>query len=108
MTIDPKVAQALAAAISKLVEQAVAEQLPTMLAVALSERDRVTAERVPKDGLRVLSLAKLAKQYRCGRLMAKRLIASGELPAIERITRGGRVGTFVAVADAERVLAGQR
>ena len=57
MTIDPKVAQALAAAISKLVEQAVAEQLPTMLAVALSERDRVTAERVPKDGLRVLSLA---------------------------------------------------
>jgi hypothetical protein len=58
---------------------------------------------------RFLSYADLGKQYRpCGRTQVKKLIASGELPVIYRLCRGGRMGAFFTIEDAERVLAGKR
>jgi hypothetical protein len=96
----------LAAALAPLVAQAVREQLPGLVAQALAERDRLA--RAATTGPRTLSLAAVAKRYGVGRIEAKRLISNGKLPSVERRCRGGRMGTFIAVEDCERVLAGRR
>jgi hypothetical protein len=56
----------------------------------------------------ILSLADAGRRYGVGRIELKRMIASGRLPAVERTCRGGRIGTFIHISDAERVLAGRK
>ena len=72
-------------------------------------RAEVAAGRAEAPPERViLSLADTGRRYGTGRTELKRLIACGKLPAVERMARGGRVGTFIHIADAERVLAGRK
>jgi hypothetical protein len=54
----------------------------------------------------MLSIAKCRKRYGVGRGVIKELIRSGRLRAVERKSRGGRVGQFIHLKDAERILAG--
>lgn len=63
------------------------------------------AETQPKRVM--LSLADASRRYGVGRIVVKKMIQSGQLPAIERECRGGRTGTFVHLADAERCFTGR-
>ena len=88
-----------------------AEQLEELLQRAveqgakrvLSCNDEQPRTKVPRV---LLSIAELGKRYGVGRIQTKKLIADGSLPAVERTARGGRLGSFVRVEDADRVLAG--
>lgn len=59
------------------------------------------------DAPRIMSIAALGRRYGIGRKEVRRLIAENLLPCIERRCRGGRIGIFVAIEDAEMVLAGK-
>ena len=61
---------------------------------------------VPKSQKRLFSLRDLAEIFGVGRTEATRLIRDGKMQSVERRCRGGKIGIFVAVEEAERVLAG--
>jgi hypothetical protein len=71
-----------------------------------SEWAAQAAETKPQRVL--LSLAEAGRRYGVGRILLRRLIASGKLDAVTRRCRGGRIGQFLHVADCERVLAGRK
>ena len=77
-----------------------------LLAVVRAEMRATAAEAKPEKVM--LSLANLCRRYGCGRKYARKLIATRKLPAVERRCRGGKVGQFIHLADAERVLAGRK
>ncbi len=56
----------------------------------------------------MLSIDDVRDRYGVGRIAIKQMIAAGRLRAVERICRGGRMGTFLHLADCERVLAGRK
>lgn len=87
-----------------------AEDLQALVAAAVTEGlERFIQGMLTNphgDGAQVLTINQLRKRYGIGRQQLKRLIVTGELPATERVMRGGHRGFVVRVADAERVLAG--
>jgi hypothetical protein len=76
-----------------------------LLAVIRSEIRATSAEERPDRVM--LSIAEIGRRYGYGRIAMRRLIASGKLPAVTRPCRGGRQGSFVHLADAERFFAGR-
>lgn len=97
-----------AEAIKPLVEALKAELLPIVRDQVLAEVRAELAGREPADGKIMLSLADLAGRYGCGRTEALRLIEDGQLPSVQRRCRGGKLGNFIHITDAERVLGGRR
>lgn len=91
----------LAGLLAMVRQEAAAAATEAVRAELLRQRQASTS------GPRLLSFTGLAKRYGLGRIEAQRLIAAGKLPAIERRGRGGRLCTFVAIEDAEAVLAGR-
>jgi hypothetical protein len=57
------------------------------------------------DEKRLYSIDDLRRRYGVGRTVALRDIRSGRLQATERRCRGGRIGNFITVEEAERVYA---
>lgn len=63
---------------------------------------------IPKSPKRLFSLKDIAEIFGVGRTEATRLIREGKMQCTERRCRGGKIGVFVAVEEAERVLVGIR
>jgi hypothetical protein len=84
----------------QIIELIKREIRPEMLAEIRAEVAATRAEDQPKRVM--LSLASISERYGVGRIVVKKMIQSGQLPATERECRGGRIGTFVHVADADR------
>jgi len=55
---------------------------------------------------RLYSLRDLALRYKVGRSQASADIAAGRLRVVERRCRGGRMGKFIPIEEAERLYAG--
>jgi len=57
---------------------------------------------------RTLSLRELGQVYGVGRVQVKRDVREGIVRAVERRCRGGQIGLFVPIEEAERVYAAVR
>lgn len=97
--------QAIPDALRPLVDLVRAGLVDEVMSRVRAELAAQHAEALPQRV--VLSLADAVERYGIGRLELKRLIAGGRLPAFERRARGGRTGTYMHLADCERVLAGR-
>lgn len=89
-----------------LIESIKDELYADLLARLRAEFNATKAEAKPECVM--LSLADAGERYGVGRIALKGLIKAGQLRAVERLCRGGRVGQFLHIADCERVLAGRK
>lgn len=88
----------------RLLIDAIKSELKTELLYEL--RAELTAQHAEAEPDRVmLSIADVGRRYGVGRKTIRAMIKSGDLSAVERISRGGRIGQFMHLADCERALA---
>lgn len=85
--------------IHALVKDIIQDELPKHLAMIARENDET-------DRPVTLTINEMRKRYNIGRRQLVRLIESGDLPAVTRQFRGGKLGFVVSKDDADRVLAG--
>jgi hypothetical protein len=95
--------------------QAAKDLVSAIQAVVRLEISRAPAALLPSEpvadqrGRRVmLSIQQMMERYGVGRKAIRALAKSGRLPCSERKCRGGRMGIFVHLAVADRVLGGMR
>ena len=86
--------------------EAIKHSLRDELLETIRAEMRATAAEAKPDCI-MLSIGDAVQRYGVGRINLKKLIAGGKLPAINRVCRGGHVGQFIHLGDAERVLGGR-
>ena len=93
------------AALRPLIDAIRAELLPQLREEIRAELLADHVSNPPTAPKRLYSLRDLGRRYGVGRTQAARDIVAGRLNVVERRCRGGQMGKFVPIEEAERVYA---